>query len=101
MTTSEAAPKAFKVQGRRLRFYRFFRWTDIAKIRLGIEGCLEFLSIDLSILVQNVSIDTGYHVDLGMACIALDLESLVEQLQKSPELASALAALIAAQAPAK
>lgn len=40
--------KAFKVQGRRLRFYRFFRWTDIAKIRLGIEGCLEFLSIDLS-----------------------------------------------------
>lgn len=31
----------------------------------------------------------------------LDLESLVEQLQKSPELASALAALIAAQAPAK
>ena len=32
---------------------------------------------------------------------ALDLASLVEQLQKSPELASALAALIAAQAPAK
>ena len=32
---------------------------------------------------------------------SLDLESLVEQLQKSPELASALAALIAAQAPAK
>ena len=31
----------------------------------------------------------------------LDLEALVEQLQKSPELASALAALIAAQAPAK
>ena len=31
----------------------------------------------------------------------LDLENLVEQLQKSPELASALAALIAAQAPAK
>ena len=31
----------------------------------------------------------------------LDLASLVEQLQKSPELASALAALIAAQAPAK
>ena len=31
----------------------------------------------------------------------LDLESLVEQLQKSPELVSALAALIAAQAPAK
>ena len=31
----------------------------------------------------------------------LDLESLVEQLRKSPELASALAALIAAQAPAK
>ena len=31
----------------------------------------------------------------------LDLQSLVEQLQKSPELASALAALIAAQAPAK
>ena len=31
----------------------------------------------------------------------LDLESLVEQLQKSPELTSALAALIAAQAPAK
>ena len=31
----------------------------------------------------------------------LDLESLVEQLQKSPELASALAALMAAQAPAK
>lgn len=31
----------------------------------------------------------------------LDLEGLVEQLQKSPELASALAALIAAQAPAK
>lgn len=31
----------------------------------------------------------------------LDLESLVEQLQKSPELASALAALIAAQATAK
>ena len=30
----------------------------------------------------------------------LDLASLVEQLQKSPELASALAALIAAQAPA-
>ena len=63
--------KAFKVQGRRFRFYRFLRRTDIAKIRLGIEGCLEFLSIDLSILVQNVSIDTGYHVDLGMACIAL------------------------------
>lgn len=63
--------KAFKVQGRRLRFYRFFWWTDVAKIRLGIEGCLEFLSVDLSILVQNVSIDTGYHVDLGMARIAL------------------------------
>ena len=31
----------------------------------------------------------------------LDLGSLGEQLQKSPELASALAALIAAQAPAK
>ena len=31
----------------------------------------------------------------------LDLESLVEQLQKSPELASALAALIAAQTPGK
>ena len=31
----------------------------------------------------------------------LDLEALVEQLRKSPELASALAALIAAQAPAK
>lgn len=31
----------------------------------------------------------------------LDLASLVEQLQKSPELASALAALIAAQAPTK
>ena len=63
--------KAFKVQGRRFRFCRFLRRTDIAKIRLGIEGSLEFLSIDLSILVQNVSIDTGYHVDLGMACIAL------------------------------
>ena len=44
--------KAFKVQGRRLRFCRFLRRTDIAKIRLGIEGSLEFLSIDLSILVQ-------------------------------------------------
>ena len=33
--------------------------------------------------------------------VPLDLESLVAQLQKSPELASALAALIAAQAPAK
>lgn len=33
--------------------------------------------------------------------VTLDLESLVAQLQKSPELASALAALIAAQAPAK
>ena len=63
--------KAFKVQGRRLRFCRFLRRTDVAKIRLGIEGCLEFLSIDLSILVQNVSIDTGYHVDFGMARIAL------------------------------
>ncbi len=31
---------------------------------------------------------------------SLDLAGLVEQLQKSPELASALAALIAAQAPA-
>ena len=48
--------KAFKVQGRRLRFCRFLRRTDIAKIRLGIEGSLEFLSIDLSIPVQNVSI---------------------------------------------
>ena len=48
--------KAFKVKGRRLRFCRFFRRTDVAKIRLGIEGSLEFLSIDLSILVQNVSI---------------------------------------------
>ena len=45
--------KAFKVQGRRLRFCRFFRRTVIAEIRLGIEGSLEFLSIDLSILVQN------------------------------------------------
>lgn len=63
--------KTFKVQGRRFRFCRFLRRTDIAKIRLGIEGCLKFLSIDLSILVQNVSIDTGYHVDLGMTRIAL------------------------------
>ena len=36
--------KAFKVQGRRLRFCRFFRRTDIAEIRLGIEGCLKFLT---------------------------------------------------------
>ena len=63
--------KAFKVQGRRFRFCRFLRRTDIAEIRLGIESSLKFLSIDLSILVQNMSIDTGYHVDLGMARIAL------------------------------
>ena len=36
--------KAFKVQGRRLRFCRFLRRTDIAEIRLGIEGCLKFLT---------------------------------------------------------
>ena len=57
--------KAFKVQGRRFRFCRFLRRTDIAKIRLGIEGCLEFLSIDLSILVQNVSI--WYRLDSSAA----------------------------------
>ncbi len=37
------------------------------------KASLEFLSIDLISIsaVQNVSIDIGYHVDLGMACIAL------------------------------
>ena len=36
----------------------------------------------------------------GMAPATLDLANLIDQLQKSPELASALASLIAAQAPA-
>ena len=68
--TSKLLHKVFKVQGRRLRFCRFFRWADIAKIRLiGIEGWSRISSIDL-LSSSNVSIDTGYHVDLGMACIA-------------------------------
>ena len=69
--TFEAAPQGFQGPGSQAPICRFLRRTDIAKIRLSIEGSLEFLSVDLSILVQNVSIDTGYHVDLGMACIAL------------------------------
>lgn len=45
--------------------------TDITKIRGRIELVFKFLCIDLSVLVQNVCIDTGNHIDFGMAGIAL------------------------------
>ena len=37
----------------------------------GVEGALELLGVSLAILVQNMSIHAGDHVDLGVACIAL------------------------------
>lgn len=47
------------------------RGPHCPQIRIGIEGSLKFLGIDLPILVQNVGIDLGDHVDLCVARVAL------------------------------
>ena len=40
---------------------------DLPKIGIGIEGALKLLGVDLAVLVQNVRIHAGNHVDLRMA----------------------------------
>ena len=44
---------------------------DLPKIGIGIEGALKLLGVDLAVLVQNVRIHAGNHVDLRMARVAL------------------------------
>ena len=40
-------------------------------IGAGVEGVLELLGVHLAVLVQNVGIHAGDHVDLGVARVAL------------------------------
>ena len=48
----------------------------------GIEGALKLLGVDLAILVQNVGIHAGDHVDLSVARITLGgLQVAVVELQ--------------------
>ena len=66
----------------RRRFLRFLRGTNRTQIRIGIEGALKLLGVDLPILVQNVGIHAGDHVDLSVSSIALSgLQVAVVQLQ--------------------
>ena len=50
-------------------------------IGAGVEGVLELLGVHLAVLVQNVGIHAGDHVDLGVARVALGgLQVAVVQL---------------------
>lgn len=53
-----------------------------SQIRICIESALEFLCVDLAILVENVSIDFRNHIYFCMSCIALgDLQIAVVEFQ--------------------
>ena len=55
---------------------------DLPKIRLGIEGALKLLGVDLAVLVQDMGIHAGNHVNLRMARVALGgLQVAVVQFQ--------------------
>ena len=55
--------------------------TNRPQVGIGIEGTLKLLGVDLAILIQNVSIHAGDHVDLSVACITLGgLQITVVQL---------------------
>ena len=55
---------------------------DLPKIGIGIEGALKLLGVDLAVLVQDVGIHAGNHVDLRMARVALGgLQVAVVQFQ--------------------
>ncbi len=43
----------------------------VAKIWIGIESRLEFLCIDLSILIENMRVYLGDHVNFGIPRISL------------------------------
>ena len=58
-----------QVQCRCLRLR--LRRPGTAEIRIRVEGTLKFLSVDLSILVQNMCIYLRDHIDLGVSGIAL------------------------------
>lgn len=54
---------------------------DRTQVRIGIEGTLKLLGVDLAVLVQNVRIHAGDHVDLSVARITLGgLQVAVVQL---------------------
>ena len=73
--------KAREIQRSRFRL-GFLLWTNTTQIRICIEGCLKLLGIDLSIFVQDMSVDAGDHVDLRVAGIALGgFQVAVVQLQ--------------------
>ena len=76
----------------------FFDFTDIRKLQDKAKTSYTLSTLTFTPDLRNVR---PPEEPAKSEPATLDLESLVEQLQKSPELASALAALIAAQAPAK
>ena len=60
----------------------FFLRTGGILIDLGIESALKLLGVDLAVLVQDVGIHAGNHVDLRMARVALGgLQVAVVQFQ--------------------
>lgn len=44
---------------------------NLAQVRVGIEGRLELLRVELSILVENVRVNLGDHIDLRVSGITL------------------------------
>ena len=56
--------------------------TNRPQVGIGIEGTRKLLGIDFAVLVQNMGIHTGDHVDLSVAGIALGgLQVAVMELQ--------------------
>jgi len=63
-------------------FYGILRRFHITQISRSVESGLEFLCVDLTVFVQNVSVDVGDHVNLRMAGVTLSsLQVTVVQLQ--------------------
>ena len=61
---------------------RVCRRSHITQIRVGIERSFKFLSIDLSVFVQDVCINSRNHIDLGVTGVALSgLQVAVIQLE--------------------
>ena len=61
---------------------RVYWRSHITQIRVGVEGRFKLLSVDLSVLIQNVCINSRDHVDLRMAGITLGcLQVAVIQLE--------------------
>ena len=67
---------------RRCRFLRLLWGTDRAQVGICVEGALKLLGVDLAVLVQDMGIHAGNHVNLRMARVALGgLQVAVVQFQ--------------------